>query len=79
VLWLFQRIAPRIGAARAAQWLEKFDYGNHNVSGPIEQYWVNGRLQISAPQQVAFRTLPPLRLLRPASYRRADRLVMMRA
>jgi beta-lactamase class D len=54
VLWLFQRIAPRIGAARAAQWLEKFDYGNHNVSGPIEQYWVNGRLQVSAPQQVAF-------------------------
>ena len=54
VLWLFQRLAPRIGATRAAQWLEKFDYGNRTVSGPIDQYWVNGRLQISAPQQVMF-------------------------
>ena len=56
VLWLFQRIAPRIGATRAALWLEKFDYGNRDVSGPIDEYWVNGRLQISAPQQVAFLT-----------------------
>ena len=56
VLWLFQRIAPRIGAARASAWLEKFDYGNRDVSGPIEEYWVNGRLLISAPQQVAFLT-----------------------
>lgn len=56
VLWVFQRIAPRVGAARAAQWLERFDYGNRDVSGPIEQYWVNGRLKISAPQQVAFLT-----------------------
>lgn len=54
VLWLFQRIAPRIGAARAAQWLQQFDYGNGDVSGPIENYWINGRLLISAPQQVSF-------------------------
>ena len=25
VLWLFQRIAPRIGAARMTAWLTKFD------------------------------------------------------
>ncbi len=56
VLWVFQRIAPRIGAARASAWLGKFGYGNRDVSGPIDQYWVNGRLQISAPQQVAFLT-----------------------
>jgi beta-lactamase class D len=54
VLWLFQRVAPRIGADRAAQWLEKFDYGNRDATGPIAEYWINGRLQISAPQQVAF-------------------------
>jgi len=56
VLWLFQRLAPRVGAERASDWLEKLDYGNRNTSGPIEQYWINGRLQISAPQQVAFLT-----------------------
>ena len=56
VLWLFQRLAPRVGAERASEWLEKLDYGNRNTSGPIEQYWINGRLRISAPQQVAFLT-----------------------
>ena len=54
VLWFFQRIAPRIGASRMSEWLAKFDYGNRNVTGPITEYWVNGRLQISAAQQVAF-------------------------
>jgi beta-lactamase class D len=35
-------------------WLGKFEYGNRNVSGPITQYWVNGRLQISPMEQVTF-------------------------
>ena len=54
VLWLFQRIAPRIGAERAAAWLDKFDYGNTNVTGPIALYWVDGSLAISPIEQVAF-------------------------
>jgi beta-lactamase class D len=54
VLWLFQRIAPRIGASRMAEWLGRFEYGNRDVSGPITEYWVNGRLQISPMEQVIF-------------------------
>lgn len=54
VLWFFQRIAPRIGAARMTEWLAKFKYGNGEVSGPITEYWINGRLQVSVPEQVAF-------------------------
>jgi beta-lactamase class D len=54
VLWFYQRIAPRIGAERAAAWLAKFDYGNHEVSGPITQYWVDGSLAISPLEQVRF-------------------------
>lgn len=54
VLWFFQRMAPRIGAARATEWLEKFSYGNANASGDIARYWVNGRLLISADEQLAF-------------------------
>jgi beta-lactamase class D len=54
VLWFYQRIAPRIGAARMAEWLAKFEYGNRDVSGPITEYWVNGRLQISPMEQVVF-------------------------
>ena len=54
VLWLFQRVAPRVGAERAAAWLEKFDYGNKNVSGPITRYWVDGSLAIAPVEQVNF-------------------------
>ena len=54
VLWLFQRMAPRIGAARAKEWLTRFAYGNTDTSGPITMYWVNGRLRISPDEQLAF-------------------------
>jgi beta-lactamase class D len=54
VLWFFQRMAPRIGAARAKEWLNRLDYGNRDTSGSITQYWVNGTLRISPDQQLAF-------------------------
>jgi beta-lactamase class D len=56
VLWFFQRIAPRIGADRAHDWLQRFQYGNTDTSGPITLYWVNGRLRISPDEQLAFLT-----------------------
>jgi beta-lactamase class D len=54
VLWFFQAMAPRIGPARAHEWLRRFDYGNADTSGPITLYWVNGRLGISPDEQLAF-------------------------
>ena len=54
VLWFFQRMAPKIGAARARQWLQRFNYGNADTSGSITEYWVNGRLRISPDEQLAF-------------------------
>ncbi len=56
VLWFFQRMAPRIGAARAEEWLKRFEYGNTDTGGPITMYWVNGRLRISPDEQLAFLT-----------------------
>lgn len=54
VLWFFQRMAPRIGADRAREWLQRFHYGNADTSGPIAEYWVNGRLRVSPDEQLAF-------------------------
>ena len=54
VLWFFQAMAPRIGARRAQEWLQKFQYGNTDVSGSITEYWVNGRLRISPAEQLVF-------------------------
>lgn len=54
VLWFFQKMAPRIGAERAHEWLQRFAYGNADTSGPITQYWINGRLRISPDEQLGF-------------------------
>lgn len=54
VLWFFQAMAPRIGAARAHEWLQRFQYGNADTSGEMTQYWVNGTLRISPDEQLAF-------------------------
>lgn len=54
VLWLFQRIAPRVGAERMRPWLQRVRYGNADVSGDITRYWVNGTLRVSPDEQVDF-------------------------
>jgi beta-lactamase class D len=54
VLWFFQKMAPRIGAARAREWLQRFNYGNTDTRGDIKLYWVNGTLRISPDEQLAF-------------------------
>jgi beta-lactamase class D len=73
VLWFFQRMAPKIGAERAREWLTRFQYGNADTSGPITQYWVNGRLRISPDEQLAFVKKFYDRSL-PVSKAHADRL-----
>ena len=54
VVWFFQRIAPRIGASRMHDWLERFDYGNRRTDGDVTMYWLNGTLLISPDEQVHF-------------------------
>ena len=54
VLWFFQRMAPKIGASRAHDWLARFNYGNADTSGPITMYWLNGTLRISPDEQLQF-------------------------
>ena len=54
VLWFFQEMAPRIGAERAHEWLQRFAYGNADTSGPVTEYWINGRLRISPDEQLTF-------------------------
>lgn len=54
VVWFFQWMAPKIGAARAHEWLQRFAYGNTDTGGDVQQYWLNGRLRISPDEQLAF-------------------------
>lgn len=54
VVWAFQRIARQVGRARLQHWVNRLAYGNRDLSGPIDKFWLDGRLRISAEEQVAF-------------------------
>jgi beta-lactamase class D len=54
VVWYFQEMARRIGEERERGFIELFDYGNRQVGGPIDRFWLEGPLEISAEEQAAF-------------------------
>ena len=54
VVWYFQKIARTLGSEREAEWLEKLGYGNKDVSGPVDRFWINGPLLLTADEQMAF-------------------------
>lgn len=54
VVWFYQELARRVGAGRMQAYVDRFDYGNKNISGGIDQFWLTGDLRISADEQVEF-------------------------
>lgn len=53
-VWLYQEMARRVGRERMTQWLERAGYGNRKATGPIDRFWSDGTLKISARDQVLF-------------------------
>ena len=51
-VWMYQEVARRIGKARMREWLERLGYGNRDIAGGIDLFWLQGRLGISAYEQV---------------------------
>lgn len=51
---VYQEIARRIGAERMQQYLDLFDYGNRDIGGGIDQFWLSGALRIDPVQQIDF-------------------------
>jgi len=54
VVWFYQELARRIGARRMQDYVDRFRYGNRNISGGIDQFWLSGALRLSALQQVDY-------------------------
>ncbi|WP_425220721.1 class D beta-lactamase [Pseudomonas sp.] len=54
VVWYFQEIARQVGQERMQSYVDQFDYGNRDISGGIDQFWLTGDLRISAKQQIGF-------------------------
>lgn len=72
-IWMFQEIARRIGKPRMREWIDRLEYGNRDLSGGIDLFWLQGGLRASAMEQVQF--LHRLAEGRLPATQRAQRLV----
>jgi len=54
VVWYYQAVARRIGAGRMQAWIDRAGYGNRDIGGGIDRFWLDGALRISAVEQVGF-------------------------
>ncbi|HVR20884.1 MAG TPA: penicillin-binding transpeptidase domain-containing protein [Polyangiaceae bacterium] len=50
----FQRVARTIGPERMQDWLARLDYGNRDISGAIDTFWLTGGLRITAIEELDF-------------------------
>jgi beta-lactamase class D len=53
-VWFYQEMARRAGQQRMQEWIDKAGYGNRDIGGGIDRFWLSGALRISALEQVEF-------------------------
>jgi beta-lactamase class D len=54
VVWYYQELARRVGKERMNYWLTKAQYGNMDMSGRIDSFWLTGGLRVTPEQQIDF-------------------------
>ncbi|MDH6561685.1 beta-lactamase class D [Bacillus sp. TBS-096] len=54
VVWYYQAMARDIGEERMSHWVKAIHYGNEDISGGIDQFWLSSSLKISPVEQVHF-------------------------
>jgi beta-lactamase class D len=54
VVWYYQELSRRVGRDRMQSYVDAAGYGNRDISGPIDAFWLEGGLRISADEQVEF-------------------------
>lgn len=54
VVWYYQAMARDIGEERMNHWVKAIHYGNKDISGGIDQFWLSSTLRISPIEQVRF-------------------------
>jgi len=50
----YRAVARKVGEKVEQEWLTKLDYGNHDISGGVDKFWMWGGLRISPLQQIDF-------------------------
>jgi beta-lactamase class D len=53
-IWVYIDIAKKVGVEKYRNYLNLFNYGNKDLSGPADHFWLEGPFAISANQQIDF-------------------------
>ncbi len=48
----YQEVARRIGRPTMKKWIDSLGYGNKDISGPIDSFWLNNHLKITADEEL---------------------------
>lgn len=48
----YQQIAGRIGKDTMQRWIDSIGYGNKDISGAVDSFWLNNRIKISPDEQL---------------------------
>jgi len=48
----YQEVARRIGRERMKQWIDTLGYGNRDISGPIDSFWLNNRMKTKPDEEL---------------------------
>jgi beta-lactamase class D len=51
---VYQEIARQIGQERMQKYVDLLEYGNRNIGGGIDQFWLTGDMRIDPVQQIDF-------------------------
>lgn len=53
-VWFYQELARRIGEKQMKIFIDLNNYGNKNIAGGIDRFWLDGALRISPDEQIEF-------------------------
>lgn len=48
----YQEVARRIGKDTMKRWIDTLSYGNKNINGPIDSFWLDNTLKVSPDEQL---------------------------
>ena len=54
VVWYYRELARRIGEEKMEDYIQKINYGNMDLSGGLDKFWLMSSIEISANEQVEF-------------------------
>lgn len=54
VVWYYRELARRIGEEKMKYYIQKLNYGNMDISGGLDKFWLMSSIEISANEQLEF-------------------------